>query len=155
MDASSVKGWLTSGGEEIRTPAGYHRPKEHEASYFKRAFVDSDGGILQNTNETFHAAIRIRRFSPNSRKLGAHDAGPFDPKSMKGWTWPCSQSDGRVGEPRQGKLEYSATIEGKKVVMTESEMGRHEKIYMAFYDQDSVLQKRDGSLWKKVFGGDG
>ena len=43
---------------------------------------------------------------------------------------------------------------GQKVPFTESKMGNLELLYLAFYDQDKDMQNKDGSIWKRVIGGD-
>ena len=88
------------------------------------------------------------------QKLGAHDALAYDPKNMTTFTWPSAQPEHRIDAPISGSLEYKTKIKGTEITMTESAMGRQEQIYLAPYDQDPVLQKRDGSVFMKVLGGD-
>ncbi|KAL8831519.1 MAG: hypothetical protein Q9191_000828 [Dirinaria sp. TL-2023a] len=156
---------LSGGGEKLRTPAMIRRPVLHPATWLASAYIAQDGEPLQNTNETFHPVVRYRHFSKNQDKLGAHDAGPYDPKNLTAdWTWPAAQSDGRIGAPADKGVAAGADgvmkwqrkgYKGETITVTESPMGKFEKWLLALYDQDPVLQTRDGSVWKKVLGGNG
>ena len=124
---------------------------------------------LINTNETFHPALRYRLFSSKAKSLGYDDCEAFDPSQVKTWTKPQAQPDGRVGQQpaastpgpstyvvmRDGISDGSWTKPpGQKVPFTESKMGNLELVYLAFYDQDKDMQDKDGSIWKRVIGGD-
>ena len=113
--------------------------------------------LLQHTNETVHPVVRYRRFCKNQKRLGTDDEVPFDPVSLKDWNAPSAQKDGRVGKgspvTSKGPLAWKNTRDN--VSMEESSMGKYEKILLAIYDQDPELQNRDGSIWKKVLGGNG
>ena len=126
---------------------------------------------LQNTNETFHPAIRYRLFCSKAASLGYDDCEAYDPGLLKSWTKPQAQPDGRIGQqpaagtPGPSTYEFmrdgisdggwlSKTPPGQKVPFTESKMGNLELVYLAFYDQDKDMQNKDGSIWKRVIGGD-
>ena len=128
--------------------------------------VATDGDYLENTNETFHAAIRYRRNSKNQKRLGYSDTRPFAPGNMDDFALPAKQVDGRVGAGSTAvkaadPLLYKyprPTKDGKGTELLtyeESRFGWYEKIYLAFHDQDEELRKRDGSIWKMVLGGEG
>lgn len=107
-----------------------------------------------------HPIVRYRHFCKNHSQLGAEDKTAFDPSSLDGWTWPSAQKDGRIGigEPITSPepLNFSKVHAQKKTItIPESPMGKSEKHLLAIYDQDPVLQKRDGSVWTKVLGGEG
>lgn len=109
---------------------------------------------LRNTNETMHPVVRYRNFCTNQGKLGADDKDAYSPPSLKGWTWPSAQKDGKIGAGKQptttiGPLKYTK----KNLQIPESPMGKFEKQLLALYDQDPTLRKRDGSVWQKVLGG--
>ncbi len=127
---------------------------------------------LQNTNETFHPIIRYRLFCNKAASLGYEDCEPYAPELLKQWTKPQAQSDGRIGQqpavgtPGPSTYEFtragirnggwtSKTPPGQKVPFTESKMGNLELVYLAFYDQDKDMKDKDGSIWKRVVGGDG
>ena len=126
---------------------------------------------LENTNETFHPALRIRLFSSKAASLGYDDCQAYDPTQLKTWTKPQAQPDGRVGRQPAAATPGPSTYEvmrdginngsswskppGEKKSFTESKMGNLELVYLAFYDQDPDLQDKDGSIWKRVIGGDG
>ena len=86
---------------------------------------------------------------------------------IKGWNWPQARKDGRVGAGQPADLSGPMTYvfdrpppkSGKgaaeKVKIVESEMGYYEKMYLAFFDGDDDLRKRDGSIWKKVLNCEG
>ncbi|KAI4220853.1 MAG: hypothetical protein L6R36_007317, partial [Xanthoria steineri] len=127
-------GW---GGYVQRTPGEYPR--------------------LHNTNETMHPAVRYRHCCKNQRHLGADDKTAYDPSSLKGWTYPPKQTDGRIGEGRtttsHGPLKYTKPgARNQTVQIPESPMGKYEMQLLALYDRDSKLQARDGSIWEKVLG---
>ncbi|KAL8687627.1 MAG: hypothetical protein Q9218_006256, partial [Villophora microphyllina] len=114
---------------------------------------------LRNTNETMHPAIRYRHFCKNQGHLGAMDKTAFNPMSLDGWTWPLSQTNGRIGDPSKkeatvGPLKYTKVGANRQPLqLPESPMGKYEKQLLALYDQDPVLKARDGSIWEKVLGG--
>ena len=129
------------------------------------------GRYLQNTNETFHPAIRYRLSCSKAASLGYDDCEAYDPGLLKPWTKPQAQPDGRIGKQplastpgastwdfmREGISDggrRSKTPPGQKVSFTESKMGNLELLYLAFYDQDKDMQDKDGSIWKRVIGGD-
>lgn len=87
------------------------------------------------------------------------------------WTKPQAQPDGRIGKQPVAATAGPSTYEfmrddisnggwpseplpGQKVPFTESKMGNLELVYLAFYDQDKDLQDKNGSIWKRVIGGD-
>ena len=81
--------------------------------------------MLENTNETFHACLRYRRYCSNSTRLGAEDNRPFNPSNMKtsGWTYPVQQIDGRIGAGVQvvkdeTLFNYFRTRKDKKTLLT-------------------------------------
>lgn len=142
-----------------RTPMMYCRP-ETQSSWlpWKNGSLAQGSTFLENTNETFHPSLRYRHYCKNQDKLGAEDQGPYEIKSMDGWTWPAKQPDGRIGSEGSsasaGNFAYSRS-RGKKIVRAkESSMGYYEKLLLAMYDQDSALQKQYGdvSIWDKVLG---
>ena len=49
---------------------------------------------LQNTNETFHAAIRCRLFCSKAASLGYDDCEAYDPGQLKTWSKPQEQAAG-------------------------------------------------------------
>ena len=99
-----------------------------------------------------HPAVRYRQFCKNQGHLGADDKTAFNPPSLKGWTWPLAQKDGRIGAGKQttsiGPLKYTK----KNLQIPESPMGKYEMQLLALYDRDPALQARDGSIWEKVLG---
>ncbi|KAL9044333.1 MAG: hypothetical protein Q9214_002520 [Letrouitia sp. 1 TL-2023] len=121
------------------------------------------GGFLQNTNETFHPVIRYRCWCKRQGKLGSNEQGEYNPKHLQtNWKYPQAQNDGRIGQgtptTSSGPLIYEYTRVDKtreKLVYSESVMGKHELLYLAFYDQDKEVQTGDTSIWKQVLGGDG
>ncbi len=127
---------------------------------------------LENTNETFHPAIRYRLFCSKAASLGYNDCEAYAPGLLKEWIKPRTQPDGRIGQQpaagTSGPSTYefmrdgisdggwtSKTPPAEKVPFTESKMGNLELVYLAFYDQDKDLKDKDGSIWKRVMGGDG
>ena len=112
---------------------------------------------LHNTNETMHPAVRYRHCCKNQGQLGADDKTAYDPPSLKGWTYPPNQTDGRIGKGRtttsHGPLKYTKPgAQNQTVQIPESPMGKYEMQLLALYDQDRKLQARDGSIWEKVLG---
>ena len=74
---------------------------------------------------------------------------------MTGFTWPQAQVDGRIGAGSPTtSLEPLSWTKATSVVR-ESQMGKWERVYLAFYDQDKELRDRDGSIWTKVLEGEG
>lgn len=147
------------GGTVDRKVGSYEAPEAKPARY------------LQNTNETFHPAIRYRLFCSKAASLGYDDCGAYDPSQLKIWSKPQAQPDGRIGNqpatgtPGPSTYEFmrdgisdggwlSKTPPGQKVPFTESKMGNLELVYLAFYDQDKDMQDESGSIWKRVIGGD-
>lgn len=142
------------GGRIDRKAGSYKAPEANPARY------------LQNTNETFHPAIRYRLFCSKAASLGYDDCQGYDPGLLKTWSKPQAQPDGRIGmKPAAGTpgpSTYEFMREGisdgtpprQKVPFTESKMGNLELIYLAFYDQDKDMQDKSGSIWKRVIGGD-
>lgn len=147
------------GGWVDRKAGSYRAPEVKPARY------------LQNTNETFHPAIRYRLFCSKAASLGYDDCEGYDPALLQTWTKPQAQPDGRIGKepaastPGPSTYEFmrdgisdggrlSKTPPGQKVRFTESKMGNLELVYLAFYDQDQDLQDGKGSIWKRVIGGD-
>ena len=147
------------GGWVDRKVGSYKAPEVTPARY------------LQNTNETFHPAIRYRLFCSKATSLGNDDSEGYNPGQLQTWTKPQAQPDGRIGKqpaagtPGPSTYEFmregindggwlSKTPPGQKVPFTESKMGNLELVYLAFYDQDKEMQDKEGSIWKRVIGGD-
>ena len=145
------------GGKQLRTPMMYCQPKVFPAGYmpWSTEYIAQGTVPLKNTNETFHPSLRYRHFCKNQGKLDAHDQGPYNPESMSAWTWPSAQKDGQIGSTATGSTTYSRTIGQNITEVKESTMGYYEQLLLAIYDQDPTLRKRDGSIWKKVLGGNG
>ena len=115
---------------------------------------------LEKTNETFHPLLRYRHYCSNEKTLGAQDHKSYETKSLDGWTWPTEQLDGRIGSKRSSASTSSFTYtknKGKETVkVQESRMGYYEQLLLAIYDQDPALREAyEGSIWKKVLGGEG
>ena len=104
--------------------------------------------------------------------MGYDDCEAYDPGQLQTWTKPQAQPDGRIGRQPAASTTGSSTYEfmrdgisdggwlsrtppGQKVNFTESKMGNLELVYLAFYDQDKDMQDKDGSIWKRIIGGDG
>ena len=148
-----------------RIPRWYRGPVW--ASTSSNDSVEFTGPFLKNTNETFHPAIRYRRFCSRHDTLGYNELVGFNPGELqkdKGWEYPPAQTDGRIGNgtlvASTGPLAYkfTRTEKGKSEVLPpylETTMGKHELLYLAFYDQDEKSQTGDPSVWKQVLGGDG
>ncbi|KAL8809646.1 MAG: hypothetical protein Q9200_003231 [Gallowayella weberi] len=64
-----------------------------------------------------------------------------------------TKKDGKIGEgaatTTSGPLKYTKG----ELAIPESPMGKYEKQYLGFYDEDPKLRARDGSIWEKVLGG--
>lgn len=143
---------------KTRTPMMYCHPEDQSSWLPWKGILLAQGlEPLKNTNETFHPSLRYRHYCSREGKLGAEYQGPYETKSMAGWTWPAKQPDGRIGDKRSSAsaddFKYSRVKEGETVTVPESPMGYYEKLLLAMYDQDSTLKKNYGSIWKEVLGG--
>ena len=117
------------------------------ATYAKRVWEASK-------HQRDHAhSCPLEPFCAHQGKLGTDDSRAYNPTSLDGWTWPSAQKDGRIGAGQQttsvGPLKY--TKAGTQ--LPESPMGKYELRLLALYDQDPILQARDGSVWKQALGG--
>ena len=142
-----------------RKPGLYCQPVWKVRTLTREEYVE-DGDYLRNTNETFHPVVRYRHGCKRQAKLGYDDKGSYGPENMNDWTWPQTQADGRIGvspsTTSPDPLLWSRSKKGQgKLDCQESRMGKHERLYLAFYDQDKELRDRDGSIWKQILGGDG
>lgn len=149
-----------TGGTMERTPGKYCAPKWTSDTAWK------NGDYLKNTNETIHPAVRYRHFCKKSDHLGYCDKEKYDPACLRqNWTYPKTPGDGRIGQgaptPASGPLVYGFDRDpGKpnatKIPFTETTMGKHDLLYLAFYDQDPDMKQPNGlGIWKQVVGGDG
>ena len=159
--------WLYS---HIRTPMMYCHPKEQSSWLpWKKPSLVQGSSFLENTNETFHSSLRYRHYCSNQDKLGPDDQGPYETKSMDGWTWPAKQAKGQTGseESSASASEFAfSRSRGKETVrVKESSMGYYERLLLAIYDQDQASKDKqdqalqdpwhDYRIWKKVIGDSG
>ena len=118
-----------------------------------------------------HPPIRYPLSCSKAASLGYDDYEAYDPGLLKPWSKPQAQPDGRIGKrPSAGTLGastwelmsggisdvglWSKTPPGQNNSFTESKMGNLEVVYLVFYDQDKDMQDKDGTIWKRVIGGD-
>ena len=142
-----------------RTPGLYRSPKWTIGG--SNDTVLFNGPLLQNTNETFHKAIRYRKFCKRNAKMGHNEFYEYNPSQLgTAWEWPRASDNGKIGqEPKtpQGTITYifNRTVDNKpseKVVYSESEMGPYEATYLGFYNQDPELQvPGEEKIWKQIF----
>ncbi len=173
MNTDSFAGRTTAvsmpfGGYSARRPMDYHRigkciAQSSSLPTIDHPHLDRESGNetsvrLVNTHEVVHPSVRYRTFhqggGENSNKLGASDDLDYEPATLEDWEAPkACQVDGRVGAlpattKDDAKMEWSNADLG---VLKEAELGRHEKILLALFDDDPAT----AGVWKGVLGEDG
>jgi uncharacterized protein (DUF2235 family) len=88
---NSLKGIYSLAGAKTRTPGNYHRvdPLTGQTTPKK----------LRNTNEYFHASVRARM---GLKGPGTLDRGPYDPQSLRDWTFDPEPARGGQGGNADG-----------------------------------------------------
>ncbi|KAI9836972.1 MAG: hypothetical protein M1838_004908 [Thelocarpon superellum] len=112
---NSVTGVTGLAGTTPRTPGRYTTA---DPSSGKRTET-----LLHDTNEHFHASVRIRLGLPN---MGTEDKGTYDPASLKDWKLVADQHPDGSGGPKSVAWNYVGKTDGVKV-LPEDEVGDMEK----------------------------